>query len=63
MCIIKFILFYGIKFYYRFRFDIYRCLVSSVLIMLIEEDLILRVFELSVDLKELSFVEVEFRWE
>lgn len=63
MCIIKFILFYGIKFYRRFRFDIYRCLVSSVLIMLIEEDLILRVFELSVDLKELSFVEVEFRWE
>lgn len=31
--------------------------------MLTEEDPILRAFELSADLKELSLVEVEFRWE
>lgn len=30
--------------------------------MLTEEDPILRAFELSADLKELSLVEVEFRW-
>lgn len=63
MCIIKFILPYGIKFYHRFRLDIYRCLASPALIMLTEEDPILRAFELSADLKELSLVEVEFRWE
>nr|XP_006002844.1 PREDICTED: short transient receptor potential channel 1 isoform X2 [Latimeria chalumnae] len=45
----------------RFRLDIYRCLASPALIMLTEEDPILRAFELSVDLKELSLVEVEFR--
>lgn len=52
-----------IKFYLRFRLDIYRCLASPALIMLTEEDPILRAFELSADLKELSLVEVEFRWE
>lgn len=41
--------------------DIYRCLASPSLIMLTEEDPILRAFELSADLKELSLVEVEFR--
>lgn len=46
---------------YRFRLDIYRCLASPSLIMLTEEDPILRAFELSADLKELSLVEVEFR--
>ncbi|XP_048398054.1 short transient receptor potential channel 1 isoform X1 [Stegostoma tigrinum] len=45
----------------RFRLDIYRCLSSPALIMLTEEDPILRAFELSADLKELSLVEVEFR--
>ncbi|XP_011487277.1 short transient receptor potential channel 1 isoform X2 [Oryzias latipes] len=45
----------------RFRLDIYRCLASPALIMLTEEDPILRAFELSTDLKELSLVEVEFR--
>ncbi|XP_023680208.1 short transient receptor potential channel 1-like isoform X2 [Paramormyrops kingsleyae] len=45
----------------RFRLDIYRCLASPSLIMLTEEDPILRAFELSDDLKELSAVEVEFR--
>uniref|UniRef100_A0A4W3HAG2 Short transient receptor potential channel 1 n=1 Tax=Callorhinchus milii TaxID=7868 RepID=A0A4W3HAG2_CALMI len=45
----------------RFRLDIYRCLSSPSLIMLTEEDPILRAFELSADLKELSLVEVEFR--
>ncbi|KTG24818.1 hypothetical protein cypCar_00039529 [Cyprinus carpio] len=45
----------------RFRLDIYRCLASPSLIMLTEEDPILRAFELSTDLKELSLVEVEFR--
>ncbi|XP_067413285.1 short transient receptor potential channel 1 isoform X2 [Emydura macquarii macquarii] len=45
----------------RFRLDIYRCLASPALIMLTEEDPILRAFELSADLKELSLVEVEFR--
>lgn len=45
----------------RFRLDIYRCLASPSLIMLTEEDPILRAFELSVDLRELSLVEVEFR--
>ncbi|XP_059849553.1 short transient receptor potential channel 1 isoform X2 [Hypanus sabinus] len=45
----------------RFRLDIYRCLSSPSLIMLTEEDPILRAFELSTDLKELSLVEVEFR--
>ncbi|KAG5850522.1 short transient receptor potential channel 1 [Anguilla rostrata] len=45
----------------RFRLDIYRCLASPSLIMLTEEDPILRAFELSSDLKELSLVEVEFR--
>ncbi|XP_042369760.1 short transient receptor potential channel 1-like, partial [Plectropomus leopardus] len=44
-----------------FRLDIYRCLASPSLIMLTEEDPILRAFELSADLKELSLVEVEFR--
>uniref|UniRef100_A0A2K6K210 Transient receptor potential cation channel subfamily C member 1 n=1 Tax=Rhinopithecus bieti TaxID=61621 RepID=A0A2K6K210_RHIBE len=44
-----------------FRLDIYRCLASPALIMLTEEDPILRAFELSADLKELSLVEVEFR--
>ncbi|XP_009697003.1 PREDICTED: short transient receptor potential channel 1-like, partial [Apaloderma vittatum] len=44
----------------RFRLDIYRCLASPALIMLTEEDPILRAFELSADLKELSLVEVEF---
>ncbi|KAL0592922.1 Short transient receptor potential channel 1, partial [Plecturocebus cupreus] len=46
----------------KFRLDIYRCLASPALIMLTEEDPILRAFELSADLKELSLVEVEFRW-
>lgn len=46
----------------RFRLDIYRCLASPSLIMLTEEDPILRAFELSADLKELSLVEVEFRY-
>lgn len=46
----------------RFRLDIYRCLASPSLIMLTEEDPILRAFELSVDLRELSLVEVEFRY-
>ncbi|XP_050164236.1 short transient receptor potential channel 1 isoform X1 [Myiozetetes cayanensis] len=46
----------------RFRLDIYRCLASPALIMLTEEDPILRAFELSADLKELSLVEVEFRF-
>lgn len=59
----NYILHYGIKFYHRFRLDIYRCLASPALIMLTEEDPILRAFELSADLKELSLVEVEFRWE
>ncbi|KAI1891424.1 hypothetical protein AGOR_G00143680 [Albula goreensis] len=45
----------------RFRLDIYRCLASPSLIMLTEEDPILRAFELSADLQELSLVEVEFR--
>ncbi|MGH0145671.1 UNVERIFIED_CONTAM: hypothetical protein FKN15_015306 [Acipenser sinensis] len=45
----------------RFRLDIYRCLASPSLIMLTEQDPILRAFELSADLKELSLVEVEFR--
>ncbi|XP_032831183.1 short transient receptor potential channel 1 isoform X1 [Petromyzon marinus] len=45
----------------RFRLDIYRALASPALIMLTEEDPVLRAFELSVDLKELSLVEVEFR--
>ncbi|XP_019942926.1 short transient receptor potential channel 1 [Paralichthys olivaceus] len=45
----------------RFRLDIYRCLASPSLIMLTEEDPILRAFELSTDLRELSLVEVEFR--
>uniref|UniRef100_A0A2K6K239 Transient receptor potential cation channel subfamily C member 1 n=1 Tax=Rhinopithecus bieti TaxID=61621 RepID=A0A2K6K239_RHIBE len=45
----------------QFRLDIYRCLASPALIMLTEEDPILRAFELSADLKELSLVEVEFR--
>uniref|UniRef100_A0A8C1Q2N0 Transient receptor potential cation channel, subfamily C, member 1 n=1 Tax=Cyprinus carpio TaxID=7962 RepID=A0A8C1Q2N0_CYPCA len=45
----------------RFRLDIYRCLASPSLIMLTEEDPILRAFKLSADLKELSLVEVEFR--
>ncbi|KAI5608033.1 short transient receptor potential channel 1, partial [Silurus asotus] len=45
----------------QFRLDIYRCLASPSLIMLTEEDPILRAFELSADLKELSLVEVEFR--
>uniref|UniRef100_A0A3B3SAQ1 Short transient receptor potential channel 1 n=1 Tax=Paramormyrops kingsleyae TaxID=1676925 RepID=A0A3B3SAQ1_9TELE len=45
----------------RFRLDIYRCLSSPSLIMLTEEDPILRAFELSTDLRELSLVEVEFR--
>ncbi|XP_058478666.1 short transient receptor potential channel 1 [Solea solea] len=45
----------------RFRLDIYRCLASPSLIMLTEEDPILRAFELSADLRELSLVEVEFR--
>ncbi|XP_070802517.1 short transient receptor potential channel 1 isoform X11 [Pituophis catenifer annectens] len=45
----------------RFRLDIYRCLASPALIMLTEEDPILRAFELSADLRELSLVEVEFR--
>uniref|UniRef100_A0A8C5AF49 Short transient receptor potential channel 1 n=1 Tax=Gadus morhua TaxID=8049 RepID=A0A8C5AF49_GADMO len=45
----------------RFRLDIYRCLSSPSLIMLTEEDPILRAFELSADLRELSLVEVEFR--
>ncbi|XP_035277470.1 short transient receptor potential channel 1-like isoform X1 [Anguilla anguilla] len=45
----------------RFRLDIYRCLSSPSLIMLTEEDPILRAFELSSDLTELSLVEVEFR--
>ncbi|KAH0624045.1 hypothetical protein JD844_007355 [Phrynosoma platyrhinos] len=44
----------------RFRLDIYRCLASPALIMLTEEDPILRAFELSADLRELSLVEVEF---
>ncbi|XP_058044729.1 short transient receptor potential channel 1 isoform X2 [Ahaetulla prasina] len=44
-----------------FRLDIYRCLASPALIMLTEEDPILRAFELSTDLRELSLVEVEFR--
>ncbi|KAI4807053.1 hypothetical protein KUCAC02_017830, partial [Chaenocephalus aceratus] len=44
-----------------FRLDIYRCLASPSLIMLTEEDPILRAFELSADLRELSLVEVEFR--
>ncbi|XP_060623765.2 LOW QUALITY PROTEIN: short transient receptor potential channel 1 [Anolis sagrei] len=44
-----------------FRLDIYRCLASPALIMLTEEDPILRAFELSADLRELSLVEVEFR--
>lgn len=48
-------------FHIRFRLDIYRCLASPSLIMLTEEDPILRAFELSTDLKELSLVEVEFR--
>ncbi|KAG9351067.1 hypothetical protein JZ751_024957 [Albula glossodonta] len=43
-----------------FRLDIYRCLASPSLIMLTEEDPILRAFELSADLQELSLVEVEF---
>ena len=47
----------------RFRLDIYRCLASPSLIMLTEEDPILRAFELSADLRELSLVEVEFRYE
>lgn len=47
----------------RFRLDIYRCLASPSLIMLTEEDPILRAFELSADLKELSLVEVEFRYD
>lgn len=47
----------------RFRLDIYRCLASPSLIMLTEEDPILRAFELSVDLRELSLVEVEFRYD
>lgn len=47
--------------WFRFRLDIYRCLASPSLIMLTEEDPILRAFELSTDLKELSLVEVEFR--
>ncbi|KAI1882786.1 hypothetical protein AGOR_G00238510 [Albula goreensis] len=45
----------------RFRLDIYRCLASPSLIMLTEEDPILRAFELSDELMELSLVEVEFR--
>lgn len=49
-------------FHPRFRLDIYRCLASPSLIMLTEEDPILRAFELSTDLKELSLVEVEFRY-
>lgn len=49
-------------FWFRFRLDIYRCLASPSLIMLTEEDPILRAFELSTDLKELSLVEVEFRY-
>lgn len=48
---------------FRFRLDIYRCLASPSLIMLTEEDPILRAFELSADLKELSLVEVEFRYD
>uniref|UniRef100_A0A8C4NI89 Short transient receptor potential channel 1 n=1 Tax=Eptatretus burgeri TaxID=7764 RepID=A0A8C4NI89_EPTBU len=47
----------------RFRLDIYRALASPSLVMLTEEDPILRVFELSADLRELSLVEVEFRSE
>lgn len=50
-------------FWIRFRLDIYRCLASPSLIMLTEEDPILRAFELSTDLKELSLVEVEFRYD
>lgn len=50
-------------FAFRFRLDIYRCLASPSLIMLTEEDPILRAFELSTDLKELSLVEVEFRYD
>lgn len=50
-------------FWVRFRLDIYRCLASPSLIMLTEEDPILRAFELSADLKELSLVEVEFRYD
>lgn len=50
------------SFWVRFRLDIYRCLASPSLIMLTEEDPILRAFELSADLKELSLVEVEFRY-
>ncbi|MGH0136333.1 UNVERIFIED_CONTAM: hypothetical protein FKN15_036031 [Acipenser sinensis] len=46
----------------RFRLDIYRCLANPSLIMLTVQDPILRAFELSADLKELSLVEVEFRW-
>ncbi|KAJ8409590.1 hypothetical protein AAFF_G00229910 [Aldrovandia affinis] len=45
----------------RFRLDIYRCLSSPSLIMLTEEDPILRAFELSCELTKLSLVEVEFR--
>lgn len=51
------------SFHIRFRLDIYRCLASPSLIMLTEEDPILRAFELSTDLKELSLVEVEFRYD
>uniref|UniRef100_UPI00358DE07F short transient receptor potential channel 1 n=1 Tax=Myxine glutinosa TaxID=7769 RepID=UPI00358DE07F len=47
----------------RFRLDIYRALASPALVMLTEEDPILRAFELSADLRELSLVEVEFRSE
>lgn len=50
-------------FWIRFRLDIYRCLASPSLIMLTEEDPILRAFELSADLRELSLVEVEFRYD
>lgn len=49
--------------HHRFRLDIYRCLASPALIMLTEEDPILRAFELSADLRELSLVEVEFRYD
>lgn len=54
---------FHISFCLRFRLDIYRCLASPSLIMLTEEDPILRAFELSTDLKELSLVEVEFRYD
>lgn len=52
----------GIKFYQVSSWYI-SLLGQSALIMLTRRDPILRAFELSADLKELSLVEVEFRWE